>query len=199
MLTFSDEDIAHVKNIELEINAIQHTFASTTEREPNSFKPFAVFFSDPETKTFVITSRPVKDESDFYTAISEMLFAFTATKSQAVLFSLEATKQIAGQTYDLLEVYLACDHFCTVFSMPYYLDSNNKLQWLQDKFNIYNIDKLEKAYDTSGQLHATLEIFESLYLHSHMNQAPFELHKLKSFYDQNNFNYIVVENEKVNT
>ena len=81
MLIFSDDIKTKITDIELHISAIKHSFATTTEETPNSFRPFAVFFSDPETKSLVITSRPVKDESDYYTAISEMLFSYSTLNS----------------------------------------------------------------------------------------------------------------------
>ena len=67
--------------------------------------------------------------------------------------------------------------------------SNSKFYWNENLFNTHSMETLEKAYDTSGQFHASLEIFEALYLHTHMRIQHFDILKLKSFYDANNFNY----------
>lgn len=195
MFTYSDDVINHFKNIELELNAIKHSFKNTTEKALNSFKPFAVLFEDPEHRPFAITSRPVSNEHDYYTAISEMLFAYSAIEANGVLLAIDATKNTDSTHYDLLEVYAACDHFCTIFSMPYSV-TDNSLVWHEDKFNAYTIEKLEKAYDTNGQLHATLEIYEALYLHTHLSAPVFEISKLKSFYDRNNFEYVSLTTKK---
>ena len=172
-----------------EIEAIKHTFVSTTEKEKDSFKPFAVFFSDPDTKSFVITSRPIYDTNDYYTAVSEMLFAYSANDSEAVLFAVDSSKEVDGNTHDLLEIYMACEDYCTIFSFPYTIDSNSTFHWNENLFTTHSMETLEKAYDTSGQFHASLEIFEALYLHTHMRIQHFDISKLKSFYDANNFNY----------
>jgi hypothetical protein len=189
MLQIPDNISKFITNMSSEIEAIKHTFVSTTEKEKDSFKPFAVFFSDPDTKSFVITSRPIYDANDYYTAVSEMLFAYSANDSEAVLFAVDSNKELNGVTHDLLEVYMACDDYCAIFSFPYSLDDNLKFHWNEDIFDTHSMETLEKAYDTSGQFHASLEIFEALYLHTHMRIQHFDIGKLKSFYDASNFNY----------
>jgi hypothetical protein len=189
MLEIPDNINNLITDMSSEIEAIKHTFVSTTEKQKDSFKPFAVFFSDPDTKSFVITSRPIHDANDYYTAISEMLFAYSSNESEAVLFAVDSNKVIDDHSHDLLEVYMACDDYCTLFTFPYTLDDNGKFHWNENLFNTHTMETLEKAYDTSGQFHASLEIFEALYLHTHMRIQHFDIVKLKSFYDANNFNY----------
>jgi hypothetical protein len=189
MLEIPQEINDKISDINMEIEAIKHTFVSTTQQQRDSFKPFLVLFSDKDTKSFIITSRPIHDVNDYYTAISEMMFAYSANESTAMLFALDASKEINGVTQDLLEIYMACDEYCTVFSMPYTFNANNNFEWIEDSFEVFTLDRLEKAYDTSGHLHATLEIFEVLYLHTHMDVQYFDIVKLKSFFDANNFNY----------
>lgn len=189
MLVFSDEVKSHIEDIELELSAIQHSFARTVEAQPNSYKPFAIFFSDSQTKTIALASRDVKDETDYFTAISEMLFAFTSLEAEAVMLAIDATKNADTQPQDLLEVYVACNHFCVVYNMPYNKSEDNKIIWLEDKFATYTIDKLEKVYDTSGDLHATLEIIEALYLHTHLNAKLFDQTRMLSFLKSNNYEY----------
>lgn len=189
MLEIPQEIQNQISNINMEIEAIKHTFVSTTEKQRDSFKPFAVYFSDKDTKSFVITSRPIHDANDYYTAISEMMFAYSSNDSTAMLFALDANKEIDGVTHDLLEIYMACDEFCTVFNLPYYFNDQGKFEWIENSFNTFTFEKLEKAYDTTGQFHATLEIFEALYMHTHMHTQYFDIVKLKSFYDANNFSY----------
>ena len=183
MLEIPDNISKLITNMASEIEAIKHTFVSTTEKEKDSFKPFAVFFSNPDTKSFVITSRPIYDANDYYTAVSEMLFAYSANDSEVVLFAVDSTKEINGNSHDLLEIYVACDDYCTIFSFPYTVDDNSKFHWNENLFNTHSMETLEKAYDTSGQ-------FEALYLHTHMRIQHFDILKLKSFYDANNFNYV---------
>lgn len=199
MLNYNEETISRFKEIDLEISAIRHTFKNTTEQKPNSFAPFAVFFSSPEEKSFVITSRPVKDETDYYIAISEMLFAYSSLDSTGVILAIDATKNLdSGNPQDLLEIYAACDDFCTIFSMPYHLNENSELIWNESQFNSYSIEKLEKMYDTSGQLHATLEIYEALYLHTHLTTPVFEFSKLNLFYEHSKFNFVSMKERNTN-
>ena len=190
MLEYQEELKQKISNIEVEIEAIKHSFQSTNEVQRDSFKPFAIFFSSPDKKELAITSRPVADVNDYYTAISEMMFAYSSTSSQSVLFAIDANKDIDGVPQDLLEIYMACDDFCTVFTFPYFFTEDNKFQWNTDLSNIYTLEKLEKAYDTNGHFHATLEIFELLYLHTHIEEEYFDILKIKSFFDLNNFTYI---------
>lgn len=190
MLIYSDEIKDKISNIELEISAIKHSFALTTEATPNSFRPFAIFFSDPETKSLVITSRSVEDEADYYTAISEMLFAYSTLDSTSIIFAIDAMKTIDTVNYDLLEIYVASEENCTIYSMPYLIDENQKFVWLEDKFTTHSIESLEQAYDSTKNLYATLEVFEALYLHTHMTLKPFDYSKIKSFFESNNFEFV---------
>lgn len=190
MLIYSDDIKSKITDIELHISAIKHSFATTTEETPNSFRPFAVFFSDPETKSLVITSRPVEDEADYYTAISEMLFSYSTLNSTSVIFAIDATKSMDDLSYDLLEIYAACEEHCTIFSMPYVIDQEQKFTWLEDKFSTHTLESLEQVYDSSKNLHATLEVFEALYLHTHMDLKPFDYSKIKSFFELNNFEFV---------
>jgi hypothetical protein len=190
MLEITEHLSAHIANIDVEIQAIKHSFTSAVESQRDSYKPFAVFFTDAETKSFVITTRPIVDSADFYTAISEMLFAFSATESQSMLFAIDVNKEIESQSFDVLEIYMACEDSCTVMSMPYKFNSSNKLEWIEDKANTFTLDRLEKAYDTSGHLHATLEIFEMLYLHTHMRKSFFGFSKLKDYFDDKGFEFV---------
>lgn len=190
MFDYNEETLNQFKEIDLEISAIKHTFENTTKQKPNSFSPFAIFFSSPEEKSFVITSRSVTSESDYYTAISEMLFAYSSLHSTGVILAVDVSKQLEDTSQDLLEIYAACDDFCTIFSMPYYINDSSEVVWHENKFNSYSIEKLEKMYDTSGQLHATLEIYEALYLHTHLSNPVFEFSKLKLFYEHADFNFV---------
>lgn len=196
MLIFNDEIKSRIANIELEISAIQHTFTKTVEEIPNSFKPFAVFFVDAEQKLMASACRDVVDEPDYYTAISEMLFAYTSFDASAVMLAIDATKEIQGHQQDLLEVYVACDEFCVVFSMPYSRSQDNKIIWLEDKYNSYTIEKLERAYDTSGNLYATIEIIEALYLHTHLNVKLFDGPRMASFLRTNDYEFHVFDEDK---
>jgi hypothetical protein len=203
MITIEQHEIDRVKDINIELESIKHTFVSAIERR-ESFQPFAIYFKDSTTKSFYITSRPVVDNAktseavvaDYYTAISEMLFAYSALRAEAVVLAVEVIKEIDSVQLDTLDIYLACDEFCTIYSFPYRLDGD-KLVWIEDKFNSYSIEKLESIYDTGGKFHANLEIFEALYLHTHIDFQLFEFSKLKTFYDYNNYHYVDLEKARI--
>jgi hypothetical protein len=74
--------------------------------------------------------------------------------------------------------------------MPYRIDENNKVVWLEELFDVFSLDKLEKTYDTSGYFYATLEIFEALYLSVNLTKFIFDIHKMKSYYTDNGFEYV---------
>jgi hypothetical protein len=185
-----------IEDISTELEAIKHTFVSTTEKQRDSFKPFLVLFTDPKTKAFVATSRPVVDAQDYFTALSEMMFAYSAVEATALLFAIDANKIINDQQQDLLEIYMACDDYCTVFTLPYYFTEDNKFKWNDQESNVYTLEKLEKAYDTNGHFHATLEIFEVLYMHTHMDAQYFDIVKIKSFFNATGFNYAHLSENK---
>lgn len=187
MLIYKDNIKEVIQDIELEIEAIKHSFANTISAQRDSYKPFAVYFDSPEDKSTVMISRSVQNESDYYSAISEMLFAYSALQSHAVLLAVDARKQIDGKDQDLLEIYLANPDFCEVFSMPYEVDDNNNFVWLENLFNVFSLEKMEKTYDTSGYFFATLEIFEALYLHVHLHKQIFEYSKMRDYYLDNGY------------
>lgn len=191
MITFSDDAVAHIKDVELESQAIMSSFENTLKQYgSNTYKPFAVFFTDPETKAFVVISRDVENEQDYFTAISEMLFAYSSVSATAVLFSIDVSKQINGEQTDVLEIYLATDHFCYVYSYPYHLDESNNFTWKTEHFNVVQIEDIDKVYSAPENANATMEIIEALYLHVTLRQNYFEFSKLKSFFDYSKFEYI---------
>jgi len=191
MITYTESANDHINDIAIETEALRQSFAKTIKDfGPNSYKPFAVFFSDPETKSFILTSRPIQDEQDYYTSISEMLFAYSSFESQAILFALDASKEINSELHDVFEIYMACDDYCFIYSYPYSLDSNNEIQWYEDLFKTSEIQKLDQAYDTGSSITATMEIIEALYLHVHLESQFFDPAKIKSFFDFNNFEYV---------
>ena len=198
MLSYTEELTSHFKNLSLEIEAIRHAFAGTTQSVPGSFRPFAIFFGKDSEKKFVINSRPVKDANDYYTAISEMLFTYSSIDATGVIFAIDATKTSENETYDALEIYAACDHFCTIYTLPYSIESG-VLTWSENKFDTYTVDALEKAYDATGKFHATLEIYEALYLHTHMDESVFEFSKLQDFYKRNQFEFVSTQESENNS
>lgn len=190
MLTYNDILKDLIEDVELEIEAIKHSFQNTTTNQRNSYSPFAVYFSSQSEKSFAIMSRPVHDEGDYFSAISELLFAYSSTDAHAVMLAIDSNKQIDGKNQDLLEVYIACIDFCQVISMPYDIDDSNNFVWKEELFDIFTLEKMEKAYDTSGYFYATLEIFEALFLHVHLHKPIFDFDKLKSYYKENEFEYV---------
>jgi hypothetical protein len=201
MITFSEMANLHISDLEIEVEAIKQSFCKTIKDfGPNSYKPFAVLFSDPDKKSFVITARNVSDAQDYYTAISEMLFAYSSTSAQAILFALDASKEISGTTYDVLEIYMASEHFCYIYSYPYTIGSDNEIQWLENMFDTHEIERLDKAYFNTADIQATMEIIEALYLHVHLRNQFFDPPKLKSFFDTNGFEYVdLTQEEKENS
>jgi hypothetical protein len=199
MITYSELADNKINNISIETEAIRHSFSKTIKDfGVNTYKPFLVLFSSPEDKTFVITSREVSHEQDYYTAISEMLFAYSSFSSESMLLAIDVAKEIQGVQHDVLEIYMACDQFCYVYSYPYSIDSNNHVQWNDSLFQTTEIEKLDKAYDTTSNVHATLEIIEALYLHVNLHSQFFDVTKIKSFFDLNGFEYVDLNKESEN-
>lgn len=193
MIEYLEKEKLMIQDLDLELSAIKHSFKSTTESLPNSYKPFALFFTSPETKAFIINSRPVVDANDYYTAISEMLFAYSSLSATAMILAIDSKKMINNVEVDLLEIYAACDDFCSVFLFPYNIDSNGVLHWDDEAATNTSIDTLDKAFNTASSLNATLEIIEALYLHVNMPDQHFEFQKLKTFYERTNFEFVVPE------
>lgn len=193
MIEYLEKETVLVKDLELELSAIKHSFKATNEELPNSYKPFAVFFTDPEKKAFVINSRSVVDANDYYTAISEMLFAYSSLQASTLLLAIDSKKIINSVETDMLEVYMACPDFCSIFVFPYDIDSNGILHWNDNAATSTSIDALDKAFNNASSLNATLEIIEALYVHVKMEDQHFDFPKLKSFYERNNFQFAVID------
>ena len=191
-MLYTPEAASKITDIELECNAILHSFESTLkEQGPNSYRPFSVFFKDADTKSFVIISRPVNDEKDYYTAISEMLFTYSTIESEALLLAIDTTKNIDNHEHDVLDIFMACEEYCYVYSYPYILDDNNNFTWLTEKFSVYQIDSLEKHNNQNYEnITSTIQIMEALFLHVYLKNSFFDLFKLKSFFDYNKFEYL---------
>ena len=196
MIQFDDGEHFPIARIQLEIEAIKHTFQKTTEENPNSFKPFAVFFKDRDTKSFICSCREILDEEDYYVAISEMLFAYSAIEAHAVLLAIEISKTINQIKYDVLEVYMGFDDYCVIYTMPYTLE-NNSVVWNDMLSDSFTIEKMEKAFDTSSNMESSIQIIESLYLHSHQDRSSFQLYQLISFFNSAGFETRILD-EKLN-
>jgi hypothetical protein len=198
MLTYSEEVISKITDIELECNAILHSFESTLKQHgPNSYKPFSVYFKNPDKKSFVVISRSVEDEQDYYTAISEMMFSFSAFESQSMLLAIDTYKNVDGQQNDVLEIYMACQDFCNIYSYPYSLDENNNFSWLDGKFSVYQVDSMKRQTpEDLSDVASTIQIMEALFLHVFLDKPIFDQYKLKSFFDHNNFEYIDLINDE---
>lgn len=186
MLTYKQNLIDTIQDIQIEVEAIRHTFVSTIEQEKTSFRPLAVVFTTEENKSLVIVSRPVVDQADYFSAISEMLFAYSSLSAHAIMLAVDAKKVVDDKEIDLLEIYVCCSDFCEVFALPYQIN-DDKVIWLEDQFNIYTLQNIEKSYDTNGQFHATIDIFEALSLHVHLHKVIFDYTKIRSYYLDNNF------------
>lgn len=193
MIEYLEKEKVLITNLELELAAIKHSFKATNEELLNSYKPFAVFFKDAETKSFVLNSRPVIDANDYYTAISEMLFAHSSLHASALLLAIDSKKIVNSVETDMLEIYMASVDFCSVFVFPYEIDSSGILHWNEQTATSTSIDSLDKAFNNASSLNATLEIIEALYLHVKMEDQHFDFPKLKSFYERNNFQFALID------
>ena len=125
-----------------------------------------------------------------------MLFAYSAIEAHAVLLAIEISKTINEIKYDVLEVYMGFDDYCVIYTMPYTLE-NNSVVWNDMLSDSFTIEKMEKAFDTSSNMESSIQIIESLYLHSHQDRSSFQLYQLISFFNSAGFETRILD-EKLN-
>lgn len=170
-----------------EVGAIKYSFENIKKSE-GYYKPFMVLFQNSEEKDIAISSRPVANEQDYFTAISEMLFLYSSLGSSAVILALDISKLINNQEQDCLEIFIASDEACFVYHMPYIQDGQ-EINWIQDQFKTFTVDNMEDIYKSNSTIEMSLNVLEMIYLHTHLKVVPFEPSKVIHYLSMNSFSY----------
>lgn len=168
---------------ENEISNIRSSFSEhLLLADKQTFRPKAVFFDYLGNKKFGLSSRSYADINDFYIVIAEMMYSYSSFNAGSSVLVLDS--DINDNTQDssgVLVVYFVSSENACSLKLYYKYLSDNTVEWLQSK------DVYEKI-DTKSQ-DSTNRIIEILFVHSHLDEAPFTKAELLSYYSMKGYNF----------
>lgn len=192
-------------NAQIHIESILETFVDTVKKNgSDSFIPMCIYVDSSDNIQLVLTSRPWKDKDDMYKSFSEMLFAFSAFKSQCCLFvnDVRITKydvkephSKTTQPQDALNISFISKESSAVLNVPYTIDSYNNVNWHLADALTSPLSKEDPSEVYQGDM---VELF---YVMSHIDHSAFTVAQLLNYYTVMNFKYEISEKsvvEKVN-
>ena len=150
--------------------------------DKQTFRPKAVFFDYLGNKKFGLSSRPYNDVDDLYTVVSEMMYAYSGFDANSSILVLDSNLNDDGQDSSgaLVIYFVSSENACSLKLYYKYL-SDNTVEWLQSKDVYEEIDTKSKD--------STNRIIEVLFVHSHLDTAPFTKAELLSYYSMKGYNF----------
>jgi len=150
--------------------------------DKQTFRPKAVFFDYLRNKKFGLSSRPYNDINDLYTVVSEMMYAYSGFNAGSSILVLDSNLNDDGQDSSgaLVIYFVSSDSACCV-KLYYKHSSENTIEWIESKDS-------HELIDTKSQ-DSTNRIIEILFVHSHLDKAPFTKTELLSYYSMKGYNF----------
>jgi hypothetical protein len=174
----------YVNNPEEELKNITSSFVDHVKMagRDTSYRPRLVFFDFFGNKTFGIVARPYTDATDYMSCIAEMMYAYSALKSDACVlvldtFLLKNNERVGSCLY----CYFIGDKSAHIVCLPYSY-SEDQIVWDTPQSTFQEVDL--KNHDG-----ATQQMIELLYSFSHLDQPPFSLSDLLSYYSSVNYQF----------
>lgn len=170
-------DLDHfVTNPEEELKNIRSSFSDHIKLNgKETYKPRIVFYNFFGDKLFGIVSRNYLDEVDFYSCLAEMMYCFPALDSKSCILVLDSymkkNNEVIGSA---LHCYFISEDHASVVSLPYSFEADNNISW-GTHGEINEIDM--KSYTGPSQT-----LLELLYSFSHLDNSPFDMTELLSYY-----------------
>ncbi len=173
---------SYVSNSEEEITGIKTSFeehVSLAGKE--TYRPRVMYYNFFGNKIFGIVSRPYVDQTDYISSLAEMMYAYSAltASSAAILLDSNITKggQIVG---NCLNAYFVSNESAHAVTLPYEHAPDNKVIWKTSEETI-------KEVDMSKNTGMPQEMLELAYAFSHVDDSPFSMPELLSYYTSMGF------------
>lgn len=174
----------YASNAEEELKNIRSSFSDHVKMAgKDTYRPRIVFFDFFGNKSFGIVSRPYNDHTDYVSSIAEMMYSYTSLDSNSCVLVLDSyltkNKQNIG---NCLYCYFVADKKASVVCMPYSYNDNGDVVWNESEDTSDTID----LKDHEGM---TQQMVELLYTFSHIDDAPFKMNELLSYYSSMNYHF----------
>jgi len=173
---------SYVSNPEEEILSIKTSFedhVSLTGKE--TYRPRIMFYNFFGDKLFGIVSRPYVDQTDYISSIAEMMYSYTALSASSAVIVLDSNITKNGSVIgNCLNAYLISSDTAHAVTLPYEHSSDNKVIWKSS-------EELIKEVDLNQNSTMPLEMLELSYAFSHIDEPPFSMSELLSYYTSMGF------------
>lgn len=183
---------AYVDSPEQEIKNITSSFSDHVKLagKDTPYRPRLVFFDFFNKKSFGIVSRAYVDQTDFISSVAEMMYAYKSLDASACVLVLDSFLLKDGKNIgNCLYCYFICDDSAHVVCLPYSYD-NDQVVWDLSSQTSESIDL--KHHDGITQ-----QMIELLYVYSHIQNSPFQLSDLLSYYSSMGYQFKAFKNLKV--
>jgi len=173
---------SYVSDPELEISSIKTSFeehVSLAGKE--TYRPRVMFYHFFGERLFGIVSRPYVDQTDYISSIAEMMYAYSALSASSAVIVLDSNITKNGNIIgNCLNVYLISSDKAHAITIPYEHISDNKVNWKLS-------EEIIKEIDMSTNSGMPSEMLELSYAFSHVDDPPFSMPELLSYYTSMGF------------
>lgn len=173
---------SYVSDPEQEISSLKASFeehVSLAGKE--TYRPRIMFYNFFGEKLFGIVSRPYVDQTDYISSIAEMMYAYTGLSASAAIIVLDSNITKNGAVIgNCLNAYLISSDTAHALTIPYDHSSDNKVIWKSS-------EELIKEVDMNTNSGMPLEMLELSYAFSHIDEPPFSMSELLSYYTSMGF------------
>ena len=173
---------SYVSDPEQEVSSLKASFeehVSLAGKE--TYRPRIMFYNFFGEKLFGIVSRPYVDQTDYISSIAEMMYAYTGLSASAAIIVLDSNITKNGSVIgNCLNAYLVSSDTAHALTIPYDHSSDNKVIWKSS-------EELIKEVDMNTNSGMPLEMLELSYAFSHIDEPPFSMPELLSYYTSMGF------------
>jgi len=173
---------SYVSNPEQEILSIKTSFeehVSLAGKE--TYRPRVMFYNFFGEKLFGIVSRPYVDQTDYISSIAEMMYAYAALSASSSIIVLDSNITKNGNVIgNCLNSYLISSDKAHAITIPYEHLPDNKVTWKLS-------EEVIKEVDMSTNSGMPSEMLELSYAFSHIDEPPFSMSELLSYYTSMGF------------
>jgi len=173
---------SYVASPEQELLSVKNSFeehVSLAGKE--TYRPRIMFYTFFGEKLFGIASRPYVDQTDYLASIAEMMYSYPALGASSAIIVLDSNitknKTIIG---NCLNTYLISSDKAHAVTLPYEHSSDGKVIWKTNEETI-------KEVDSKNNLNMSSELLEISYAYSHIDEYPFNVPELLSYYSSMGF------------
>jgi len=190
-----------IENPKEEVSAIVDTFtASVNINGPDTFVPMLFLFGGSPISRLAVECRPTVDKDDMYKAFAEMLQLYEALNCSAFLLandvrisSYDSSDSNAKNTKptDALTITFVNFESSGVLSLPYQVNNNKDVHWLEDCFEITSLAEDDPSKKPQG------DMVDLLYIMSHLKGPMFTPSQILNYLSYKKFHYIFSDDSQV--